>query len=74
MQIQNDLLNIIRRPAVMVYHADADDTLQQRLTLDLVRPVRIHYDEQTLGICHQQGLLPGDKGAFVFRLLLQLGD
>ena len=67
MQVQHDLLDIIRRTAVVIDDDDPPDGLQQGLALDLIRPVGIHHDEQALGIRRQQSLLPRDKAVVVFR-------
>ena len=66
MKVDHHGVDIIRRPAVMVYHTDLGDGFKQRSALHLIRPVGVHHHEDAPVVRHQQGILPGHEHIPVF--------
>ena len=74
MQIEDRLLDIIRRPAVVVDDRDAGNGLEQRAALDLLRPVGVDDDEQAPVVRLDQRILSGDEQILAAGRGLELGD
>ena len=74
MQVDHHGIDIIRRPAVMVYHADLGNGFKQGSALHLIRPVGVHHHENAPVVRHQQGVLAGHEHIPVFRNRLDFLD
>ena len=64
-QIQHDLLDIIRRAAVVVDDGNTGNGFQQRARLDLIGPVRVDDDEQTARVRLDKRVLPGEEDILI---------
>ena len=65
------VLDVGCRAAVVVNDGDAVAGVKQILVLHLLRAVRVHHDQQTAPVGLEHGLLRGNEGVFVLRLVLQ---
>ena len=74
MQVQHDLLDIIRRAAVVVDDGNTGDGLQQLARLDLIGPVRVDDDEQTARVGLDKRVLSGNENVLIVLILPQLGN
>ena len=74
MQVQHDLLDIIRRAAVVVDDGNTGDGLQQLARLDLIGPVRVDDDEQTAWVGLDKRVLSGNENVLIVLILPQLGN
>ena len=74
MQVQHDLLDIIRCAAVVVDDGNTGDGLQQLARLDLIGPVRVDDDEQTARVGLDKRVLSGNENVLIVLILPQLGN
>ena len=74
MQTQNGVVDVIRRPAVVIDDRHTRHCLEQRLALHLIGPVRIDDDQQRAVVRLDQRVVAGDENPGVFRQRAQLTD
>ena len=73
MEVQNDLLNVICRPSVVVDDGHAGNGLQQCARLNLIGPVRIDDNEQALRVCRHERVFARNECTGKIGRSLELG-